>query len=116
MSLNSLEEKRVYYFAFTNLEALHKSYMMHVTNGGLFIPMKEQLEMGQEVELLLMLLDDSEKIRVDTAVVWITPKFAQGNRAMGVGLQFRSKDNIAKTRIENLLAEKLSSDQPTHTM
>lgn len=97
--------------------ALYAAYMPFLANGGLFIPTTNQYALGDEVFVLLTLLDDSEKIPVVGRVVWITPKGAQGNRTAGIGLQFTEKDGgIARTKIETHLAGALESDRPTHTM
>jgi type IV pilus assembly protein PilZ len=95
---------------------LYAAYMPFVTNGGLFIPTGKSYKLGDEVFMLLSLMDEAEKIPVAGKVVWVTPKGAQGNRAAGIGVQFSDQDNIAVTKIENYLAGMLSSDKPTHTM
>ena len=95
---------------------LYAAYMPFVTNGGLFIPTGKSYNLGDEVFMLLSLMDEPEKIPVAGKVVWVTPKGAQGNRAAGIGVQFSDQDNIAVTKIENYLAGMLNSDKPTHTM
>lgn len=94
---------------------LYAAYMPFVKNGGLFIPTNKEYKMGDEVFLLLNLMDEPEKIPVAGKVVWITPKGAQGNKAAGVGVQF-AEDSQAKNKIENYLAGALTSDRPTHTL
>lgn len=97
--------------------ALFAAYMPYLTNGGLFIPTSNPYSLGDEVFVLLSLLDDNEKIPVVGRVVWITPKGAQGNRTAGIGLQFTEKDGgVARAKIETHLAGALESDRPTHTM
>jgi type IV pilus assembly protein PilZ len=95
---------------------LHAAYMPFVRNGGLFIPTKKDYQLGDEVFMLLNLMDEAEKIPVAGTVVWITPKGAQGARAAGIGVQFADQDDVARTRIENYLAGALQSDRHTHTM
>ena len=75
---------------------LYAAYMPFVKNGGLFIPTKKDYELGDEVFMLLNLMDEAEKIPVAGKVVWITPKGAQGNRAAGIGVQFSAEDETAK--------------------
>ena len=96
--------------------ALHAAYMSFVNGGGLFIPTSRAYKLGDEVFMLLNLMDEPEKIPVAGKVVWITPKGAQGNRAAGVGVQFNDGDNTARNKIETYLAGALKSDRPTHTM
>jgi len=95
---------------------LYAAYMPFIKNGGLFIPTNKNYRLGDEVFMLLSLMDEAEKIPVAGKVVWITPKGAQGNRAAGVGVQFNEGDNSARNQIETHLAGSLKSDRPTHTM
>ena len=95
---------------------LYAAYMPFIKNGGLFIPTNKSYKLGDEVFMLLNLMDEPEKIPVACKVVWITPKGAQGNRAAGVGVQFNDGDNTARNKIETYLAGALKSDRPTHTM
>ena len=95
---------------------LYAAYMPFVQNGGLFIPTNKSYSLGDEVFMLLNLMDEPEKIPVAGKVVWVTPKGAQGNRAAGVGVQFSDQDDTAAKKIETYLAGSLESDRPTHTM
>ena len=95
---------------------LYAAYMPFVQNGGLFIPTKKDYELGDEVFMLLNLMDEAEKIPVAGKVVWITPRGAQGNRAAGIGVQFNDQDDMARSKIETYLAGALQSDRHTHTM
>lgn len=94
---------------------LYAAYMPFVRNGGLFIPTTRDYEIGNEVFMLLRLLDEEEKLPVAGRVVWITPARAQSNRAAGIGVQFNDTDGVARQRIEKLLAG-FGHDRPTHTL
>jgi len=97
--------------------ALYAAYMPYVKNGGLFVPTNNSYHLGDEVFILLSLMEETEKIPVVGKVIWTTPKGAQGNRTAGIGLQFTDKDGgPARTKIETYLAGALQSDRPTHTM
>ena len=97
--------------------ALYASYMPFLENGGGFIPSEQAFELGEEVFMLVNLVDDNQKIPLSGRVVWITPKGAQNNKTAGVGVQFNSLDKGAtKDKIEKLLAGALSSDRKNHTM
>ncbi len=95
---------------------LYAAYMPYVSNGGLFIPTNKSYNIGDEVFVLLNLMDEPEKIPVAGKVVWITPKGAQGNRSAGIGIQFTEQDTVAVNKIETYLAGILESERPTHTM
>ena len=95
---------------------LYAAYMPFVKNGGMFIPTGKSYKLGDEVFMLLSLMDELEKIPVAGKVIWVTPRGAQGNRAAGIGVQFSDQDNTAINKIETYLAGSLNSDKPTHTM
>jgi type IV pilus assembly protein PilZ len=90
--------------------------MPFLRNGGLFIPTNKRFTLGEEVFVLLALMDEAEKIPITGTVVWVTPKGAQGNRQAGVGVWFSDADFAAATKIEEHLGTGLVSDRPTHTM
>jgi len=96
---------------------LYAAYMSFVKNGGLFIPTTKKYKLGDEVFMLLSLMDDSERIPVAGKVVWITPAGAEGNRSSGIGVQFSEQDEgMARNKIEGYLAGALPGERPTHTM
>jgi len=97
--------------------SLYAAYMPYVQNGGLFIPTNKNYSLGDEVFMLISLMDDGERLPVAGKIIWITPKRAQGNRAHGVGVQFSLQDKGAtRGKIETHLAGALKSDRVTHTM
>ncbi len=95
---------------------LYAAYMPFLENGGLFIPTNKSYLLGDEVFMLLNLMEEPEKIPVAGKVVWVTPKRAQSNRSAGIGVQFNGMDDVASKKIETYLAGSLDSDRPTHTM
>ncbi|HRG49464.1 MAG: pilus assembly protein PilZ [Cellvibrionales bacterium] len=95
---------------------LYAAYMPFLQGGGLFIPSTKAYKLGDDVFMLLALMDEPEKLPVAGKVVWITPKGAQGNRAAGIGVQFNDPDNTVQRKIETYLAGSLESDRATYTM
>lgn len=103
----------------TDQNMLYHSFMPFLKNGGLFIPTNKVYELGDEVFILLTLMDDPEKIPVAGTIAWITPKGAQGNQAAGIGVHFSDVDGsgmVVRGKIENYLVDKLKSGKATHTM
>ncbi|OJZ18930.1 MAG: pilus assembly protein PilZ [Thiobacillus sp. 65-29] len=98
--------------------ALFAAYMPFIKGGGLFIPTSKQYKMGEEVFMLLTLMDDPAKLPVSGKVVWVTPGGAHGGRTQGVGVQFAFNESgkTAHNKIEGLLGGSLKSTRPTHTM
>lgn len=97
-------------------EALYDSYMSFLRNGGLFIQTSQKYRLGEEVLLLLKLLDQPEKLPVSGKVVWVTPQGAQGSRPAGIGIEFSQEDEALNATIENYLGGALSADRVTHTL
>lgn len=100
-----------------NKNILYASYMPFVTNGGLFVRTQKKHNLGDEVFLLMDLMDEEERIPVTGKVVWVSP-VNQGNRVQGVGIQFSIADSAKVTeKIMKYLAGLLDSNtQPTFTM
>jgi type IV pilus assembly protein PilZ len=98
-------------------QALYNSYLPFLKQGGLFIPTDKNYKLGDEVFVLLTLLDDPEKIPVAGKVVWINPKGVQGRRPAGIGVHFGELDKGATRRkIEKALGQMIKSDKNTYTM
>jgi type IV pilus assembly protein PilZ len=107
---------RILTLAIREETALSAAYMPFLVNGGLFIPTDKPFNLGDEVFLLLTLMDQPERIPVSCRVVWITPARAQGNRVRGIGVQFSASDKGATRRlIENHLAGMVQDTGRTHT-
>lgn len=98
--------------------ALYAAYMQHLKNGGIFIPTTRAYGLGDEVFMLLSLMDDPAKLPIAGQVVWLTPAGAQGGRAQGIGVHFKPDESglDAKKKIEGLLGGVLQSPRPTHTL
>jgi type IV pilus assembly protein PilZ len=97
--------------------ALYAAYMPFVVNGGLFIPTNRDYEMGQEVFLLLNLMEETERLPIVGKIIWKTPPQSGGYRSSGIGVQFSDEDGgVARNKIETYLAGALASDRSTHTM
>lgn len=97
---------------------LYQSYMPFLKGGGLFVPSGKRYNLGDELFLLINLMDDKERLPVTGTVVWITPQGAQGNRVAGIGVQFAEsvEGEAARQRIEALLGAKLASEKATFTL
>jgi type IV pilus assembly protein PilZ len=110
-------QQRILSFAIKDKAALYASFMPFIRNGGLFIPTTKRYQLGDEIFLLLQLMDEPDRIPVAGKVIWVTPPGAEGNRAVGVGVQFSEQDKgVARRKIEEYLVGVLNSERPTHTM
>ncbi|MDP4599376.1 MAG: PilZ domain-containing protein [Pseudomonadales bacterium] len=95
---------------------LHNCYMPFIKNGGLFIANRTEYEIGDDVFILLNLMDETEKIPVAGKVVWIAGKGVKSPHTPGVGIQFSDPENMAKDKIEIYLAGSFNSANATATM
>jgi type IV pilus assembly protein PilZ len=97
--------------------ALYAAYMPFVINGGLFIPTNRNYDMGQEVFMLLNLMEETERLPIAGKIIWKTPSGSEGYRSAGIGVQFSDQDGgLARNKIETYLAGALENDRATHTM
>ena len=97
--------------------SLYTAYIPFIKNGGLFVPTTNPYKRGDEVYMLLTLMDDPERLPVAGKVCWVTPKGASGSRSPGIGVQFSGQDKGAtRDKIETLLGGALATDRPTQTM
>jgi type IV pilus assembly protein PilZ len=116
MSVAKAPKQGVITLVLKDKNMLYASYMPFLRSGGLFVQTTRHFELGDEVFLLLTLMDDPQRHPVTGKVVWITPK-ASANRPLGIGIHFVGEDaaNVQK-KIETYLAGALKSDRPTYTL
>jgi type IV pilus assembly protein PilZ len=97
--------------------ALYAAYMPYLRNGGIFVPTTRVYQLGDEVYLILTLMDDPTKIPVAGKVIWVSPA-GGGARQPGIGVHFPPDESglNARKRIEEILGSALKSARPTHTL
>lgn len=95
---------------------LYAAYMPFLQGGGIFVPGVRPCQLGDEVFLLLTLMQDDTRYPVAGKVAWITP--AGSTRTAGIGVQFPDDESgiRVKRRIEELLGTALGASRPTHTI
>ncbi len=98
--------------------ALYAAYMPFLKNGGIFVPTQKAYKIGDEIYLILALMDDATKYPIAGKVVWITPAGAHNNKAQGIGVHFPDDESGQRTRarIEEILGAALRSSRATHTL
>jgi type IV pilus assembly protein PilZ len=98
--------------------ALYTAYMPFLKNGGIFVPTNRPYKMGDEIYLILSLMDDTNKYPVAGKVAWITPAGANHNKTQGVGVHFPADESgqRLRVRIEEVLGAALGSSRATHTL
>lgn len=98
--------------------ALYAAWMPLLRHGGIFLPSNRSHALGEEVLILLTLLDDPNKMPLQGNIAWINPAHSAGNRPQGIGVQLHDSDVARELRrkVEGLLAGALQSARPTHTL
>lgn len=98
--------------------ALYAAYMPFLKNGGIFVPTTRPHQMGEQVYMLLSLMDGPAKIPLSGTVIWVTPAGAQGSRQQGIGVHFDNSEvsHEVRQKIEGILGNALKSTRQTHTM
>ena len=98
--------------------ALYAAYMPFLKNGGMFVPTTKPYKIGDEIYLILSLMDDPNKYPIAGKVAWITPAGANHNKAQGIGVHFPADEagHKARLRIEEILGAALRSARATHTL
>ena len=97
--------------------ALYAAFMPFVQGGGIFVPTNRAANLGDDLYLILTLLEDSTKFAVPGKVVWMTPP-GSTDRQQGLGIQFARNDagEQVRAKIEELIGGALRSSRPTHTL
>lgn len=98
--------------------ALYAAYMPFLNNGGIFVPTNKPYKVGDEIYLILTLMDDPTKYPIAGKIAWVTPSGANNGKAQGIGVHFSSDESgqRVKLRIEELLGAALRSARATHTL
>ena len=95
---------------------LQASYMPYIKGGGLFVPSKQPVKMGEEIFVLATLPDQSQKIPLTGKVVWVSQK-QTGMKPQGFAIQLSGEKGVYyKMEAEKLLAGSMSLDRPSFTM
>lgn len=98
--------------------ALYAAYMPFLVNGGIFVPTNKPYKLGDEIYLILTLMDDPNKYPIAGKVAWVTPPGAHNSKAQGIGVHLPNDESGVRVRqrIEELLGAALGSSRVTHTL
>lgn len=114
---NAQAKNNIFFVHYKDKNELYQHYMQFVENGGLFVATEKTLHLGDEVFLMVKLIDEPEKFTIAGKVIWITPNAAQGGKTAGVGVQFTSEEaGEFRKIIETYLAGSLDSERDTETL
>lgn len=118
VSPDTVQRPGVFTLVIRSKAALYAAWIPLLKGGGIFLPSNRSHQLGEEVLILLSLLDDPNKIPLQGAVAWINPAHSTGNRPQGIGVQLSDSEAARELRkkVEGLLAGALQSSRPTHTI
>lgn len=96
---------------------LYGAYMPFLARGGIFVPSNRPFRLGEQVFLVLSLLDRPQKYQVQGTVAWITPA-GTPMKTPGVGVHLPDDENgrTLKRAVEELLGKAIESGRPTQTL
>ena len=97
-------------------DTLYASYMPYVVGGGLFVPTKQPIQLGEEVFVLATLPEQSQKIPLTGKVIWISQK-QNGIKPQGFGIKLRGEKGIYfRSEAERVLAGLKTEGRRSYTM
>lgn len=98
--------------------ALYSAYMPFLKNAGIFVPTNKQYKVGDEIYLILSLMDEPNKYPIAGKVAWITPAGANNSKSQGIGVHFPDDESGQRVRksIEDILGSALHSTRANHTI
>jgi type IV pilus assembly protein PilZ len=98
--------------------ALYAAYMPFLANGGIFVPTARSASIGDDIYLILSLMDDASKYPIAGKVAWVTPAGANNGKTQGIGVHFPADESgqRLKLRIEEILGAAIGSSRATHTL
>lgn len=116
--MGSSSRPTVFQLVFRDKASLFAAYMPFLNNGGLFVPSSRDYKLGDDVYLLVTLMDDPQKYPVVGKVAWITPPRSSGGRTQGVGVKLPADEKTMglRVRIEEILGTAISAARPTQTI
>jgi len=107
-----MDDKRKNIRVETNIDILFKesgafikSYMLNVSNGGLFLKTENPLQIDSLVTIRMKLPGDTENMEIQGCVVWSNPKGKNNAFPSGMGIQFVKMSPEHKKKIEAFVSQ-----------
>ena len=103
-------------YAMPDRDSLLASYMPHISGGGLFVPSKQSVSIGQELLVVASLPEQSIKYPINGKVIWISP-VQSGTKPQGFAIQLNGEKGLAfRNEAERMLAGLIYGDHQSFTM
>jgi len=101
--------------ALKDVREIHACFMPFIENGGLFVRTNKEYHLGDQVFVLLDLVDEPEKIPLTGEIVWLNP-IGGGARPQGIGIRLNGEYAEIVTKLENQLAGFAGQETSSHTI
>jgi type IV pilus assembly protein PilZ len=96
---------------------LYSAYMPFIEGGGVFIPTQKEYLMGDQVYVILQLMDNPKRFSIACKVVWVSPAgMSQKSQGIGVQIPYDETGKELREFIENSLGSAIGSSRKTHTL
>lgn len=100
----------------TDQNTLYSCYMPYIAGGGLFVPSRTKVKLGQQLLVIANIPGESQRYPIQGKVIWISPK-QNGLKPQGFAIQFSGeKSALYRNEVERVLAGMLQTERPTYTM
>lgn len=96
---------------------LYAAYMPFIEGGGVFIPTQKEYSLGDQVYMILQLMDNPKRFSIACKVVWVSPA-GMAQKTQGIGVQIPHDDTGKELNkfIEQSLGSAIGSSRKTHTL
>ena len=91
-------------------------FMPFIHQGGFFIPTTSRHALGDELMLVLTLMDSRERIPVTGRVIWLTPAQSHDKRTEGIGIRFDSNCEKTRGKLEHFLQGRPEKNSTSFTL
>ena len=100
---------------FANKAQLYQAYLYYLQNGGLFVPMEQEFDLQQHIELEVHLPDTEKTYNISGQVVLLIPCAAKLRWTPGVGIEFEYSENSRRLRdtIHSLIGDTTGASRGT---
>ena len=96
-------------YTFSDKDALASACMGFIIRGGLFLAVNKAYALGESMNIVVQLWDETEPLVFMAKVIWLTPIHEGDQWPQGVGIQFGEEDSKwVRARIETYVEEAFS--------
>jgi type IV pilus assembly protein PilZ len=96
---------------------LYSAYMPFIEGGGVFIPTQKEYLMGDQVYVILQLMDNPKRFSIACKVIWVSPAgISQKSQGIGVQIPYDETGKELREFIEKSLGSAIGSSRKTHTL